>query len=146
MPSGGLERVISMTFVLSSLMKKDRSVWIANHLNQAFGQLSNEGRQGFENRARQFIARVAAVIGPQDIRPDVTPEDIGTQVWITVHGCHLLSDALGTDVITRLERSWRNLLPALVPDDSLPYFEHFVARTAAASAGRPELRRPPTRV
>lgn len=139
-PSAGLERVISMTFVLSSLMKHDRSVWIANHLNQAFGQLSHEGRRGFESRARQFIARVAAVIGPQDLRSDVTPEDFGSQVWIAVHGCHLLSDALGSDVIVGLERSWRNLLPGLVPADSLSYFEQFVTRTAAAarSAGPAE--------
>lgn len=140
LPSAGLERVISMTFALSSLMKRDRTVWVANHLNQAFGELDQEGRRGFENRARQFIARVAAVIGSEDIRPGICPEDVGGQVWITVHGCHLLSDALGTDVITRLERSWRNLLPGLVPADSLSYFELFVNRTAAA-AGQPARQR-----
>ncbi len=146
-PSGGLERVIAMTFGLSSLMKHDRTVWVANHLNQAFGELSQEGRRGFENRARQFIARVAAVVGVEDIRPGVTPDDVGSQVWITVHGCHLLSDALGTDVIGRLERSWRNLLPGLVTADSLSYFEQFVARTASASrpAAAPEPQRPKLR-
>lgn len=133
-PSAGLERVISMTFALSALMKRDRGVWVANHLNQAFGELSQEGRRGFENRARQFIARVAAVIGADDIRPDLSPEDVGTQVWITVHGCHLLSDALGTDAIGRLDRSWRTLLPGLVRADSLAYFEQFVTRTAAAAS------------
>lgn len=133
----GLERVILMTFSLSSLLKQDRSVWIANHLNQAFGQLSEEGRRGFEDRARQFVARVAAVVRPEDLRPDVTAEDVGSQVWITVHGCHLLSDAMGDDVIERLSRSWQGLLPGMLPAESLPHFEQFVARTVLAQAGRP---------
>ncbi|MFN8070955.1 MAG: TetR/AcrR family transcriptional regulator [Mycobacterium sp.] len=126
----GLERVILMTFALSSLLKQDRSVWIANHLNQAFGQLSEEGRRGFESRARQFVARVSGVVGAEEIRPDISPTDVGNQVWITVHGCHLLSDALDDDVIARLARSWHMLLPAMVPADRLAYIEEFVDRTA----------------
>lgn len=129
-PGPGLERVISMTFALSALLKQDRSVWVANHLNQAFGELSEEGRRGFESRARQFVDRVADAISADDTRPDITPAEIGSQVWITVHGCHLLSDALGDDVIERLARSWRTLLPGMVPAESLPYFEQFVTRTA----------------
>ena len=46
-PSPGLENIIVMTYALSSLMKRDKFVWIANHLNQAFGQLSETGREDF---------------------------------------------------------------------------------------------------
>lgn len=126
----GLERVILMTFALSSLLKRDRSVWIANNLNQAFGQLSEDGRHGFESRARQFVARVAEVIDPDELRPDITPVDVGNQVWITVHGCHLLSDAMGDDVIDRLARSWHLLLPAIVPAATLSDCERFIVRLA----------------
>jgi AcrR family transcriptional regulator len=132
----GLERVILMTFSLSLLLKQDRSVWIANHLNQAFGQLSEEGRRGFEDRARQFVARIAAVVRPEDIRSDIAAEEVGSQVWITVHGCHLLSDAMRDDVIERLERSWRGLLPGMVPAESLAHFEQFLARTALGQSVR----------
>jgi hypothetical protein len=52
-------------------------------------------------------------------------------VWITVHGVHLLSDAMMDNVFPRLAESWRMLLPAIVPADSLPYFSQFLARTAA---------------
>jgi AcrR family transcriptional regulator len=127
----GLERVILMTFALSALMRRDRSVWIANHLNQAFGQLSEEGRCAFESHARQFITRVTALIAPAEIRPDITPSDVGTQVWIDVHGCHLLSDAMRDDVIDRLARSWHILLPATVSAEKLPHLQQFVVRAAA---------------
>lgn len=127
----GLERVILMTFTLSSLLKQDRGVWIANHLNQAFGQLSEEGRRGFESRARQFVTRVSDVVREDEILPDITPLDVGNQVWITVHGCHLLSDAMDDNVIGRLARSWQLLLPAIVPASRLAELESFVDRVAA---------------
>ena len=129
-PSPGLENVIVMTFALSSLMKRDKSVWIANHLNQSLGLLDEPGRKAFEYKARNFIDGVAASTNQSDIRPDVTPHELGTQVWMTVHGCHLLSDATGDSVSERLEKSWRILLRASVPDESQAYFEQFLARTA----------------
>ncbi|MCW1958453.1 MAG: TetR/AcrR family transcriptional regulator [Mycobacterium sp.] len=129
--SPGLENVILMTFALSDLMKRDKSVWIANHLNGALGQLSEEGRRGFRDRATTFVERVAGALRQTDIRDDVSFETVGNMVWITVHGCHLLSDAMMDDVFARLVESWRMLLPAMVPAESLSYFEQFLARTAA---------------
>ena len=116
--------------LLSALMKRDRSVWIANHLNQAFGQLSERGRREFKDHAQEFIRRIAQAIEPGDLKSEITPEDVGNQVWIVLHGCHLLSDALMDDVIERLARSWSTLLPALVPAESLPYFLTFADRAA----------------
>ncbi|MFM9034025.1 MAG: TetR family transcriptional regulator [Mycobacterium sp.] len=129
-PAPGLENVIVMTFALSELMKRDKSVWIANHLNQSLGLLNEDGRIAFERKARSFIEGVAGAINQTDIRPEVTPLELGNQVWMTVHGCHLLSDATGDSVSQRLEQSWRMLLRASVPVESLPYFEQFLARTA----------------
>ena len=130
-PAPGLENVIVMTFALSDLMKSDKSVWIANHLNQALGQLSEEGRQGFQQRATAFVDGVAGSIRRSDIREDLTFDAVGNMVWITVHGVHLLSDAMMDDVFARLTESWRMLLRAIVPAESLAYFEHFLSRTAA---------------
>lgn len=129
--SPGLENVIVMTFSLSDLMKRDKSVWIANHLGQALGLLSGEGRHGFGERATSFITGVAAAIRRLDLREGVTPEAVGNMVWMTVHGCHLLSDALDDNVFQRLAESWEMLLPAMVREEALPYFEQFLARTAA---------------
>lgn len=130
-PSPGLENVITMTFSLSDLMKRDKSVWIANHLNGALGQLSEEGRRAFRDHATTFVDGVAGSLRRSDLRDDVTFETVGNMVWITVHGCHLLSDALADNVFTRLAECWRMMLPSIVPAESLPYFQQFLARTAA---------------
>lgn len=127
----GLENTIVMTFALSELLKRNRMVWVSNHLNQAFGLLSETGRVEFEHKADTFVNRVAEAIQPTDIRDDVTREEVGNMVWMVVHGCHLLSDALQDSVFERLAVSWRLLLRSVAPPDSLPYFEQFVTRTAA---------------
>lgn len=130
-PAPGLENVIAMTFALSNLMKTDKSVWIANHLNGALGQLSEVGRRRFQEKATAFVDGVARSIRRSDIRDEVTFESVGNIVWITVHGVHLLSDAMMDNVFTRLTESWRMLLRAIVPAESLAYFEQFLSRTAA---------------
>lgn len=129
--SPGLENVIVMTFSLSELMKSDKSVRISNHLNQALGQLSEEGRNGFRSRATTFVDGVAGSLRHSDLKEDVTFESVGNLVWITLHGCHLLSDAMMDDVFIRLSESWRVLLSSIVPSDSVDYFQKFLARTAA---------------
>ena len=130
-PDSGLENVIVMTFALSNLLKTDKSVWIANHLNGALGQLSEDGRRRFKEKASTFVAGVAGSIRRSDIRDDVTVEAVGNIVWITVHGVHLLSDAMMDNVFPLLTESWRMLLRAIVPEESLPHFEQILARTAA---------------
>ena len=127
----GLENVVVMTFALSELLKREKFVWVSNHLNQAFGQLSETGRIEFREKANTFVTRIADAIQPSDIRDDVTRHEVGTNVWMMVHGCHLLSDALEDSVFERLSTSWRLLLRAIAPMDSLAYFEQFVSRTAA---------------
>lgn len=130
-PSPGLENIIVMTYALSSLMKRDKFVWIANHLNQAFGQLSETGREDFETHAVEFADRLATKLNSADLLPDVTPHQVADIVWTTLHGCHLLSDAMNDSVSDRLSQTWPILLRGIVPEESLPYFLQFVTRTAA---------------
>lgn len=130
-PTPGLENVIVMTFALSDLMKRDKCVWISNHLNQALGQLSEEGRNGFRHRASVMVDGIAGSIRRSDIRDEITFESVGNMVWMIVHGCHLLSDAMMDDVFRRLAESWQILLRSIVPEASLAYFEKFLERTAA---------------
>ena len=58
----GLEKVITMTFEISALLDRDRVASVSNKLNQAFGELSVAGREGYRRRAETFITRVADVL------------------------------------------------------------------------------------
>ena len=65
---------------------------------------------------------------------DITPTEVGNAVWMTVHGCHLLSDALHDDPFVRLTDGWRLLLRGMVPPESLGYFEEVLDRTCSTYA------------
>jgi len=139
-PDAGLANVIDMTFAITDLLQRDRSVWLANHLNQAFGQLSEDGMEGFRSRAESFITGIAGCVRPGEVRDDITPTEAGDAVWMAVHGCHLLSDALRDDALQRLVASWRLLVRAMVPAGAQPHFHEVVQRkadhyAAARSAG-----------
>lgn len=128
----GLESVIAMTFAVTDLLKRDKSVWVSNHLNQSLGLLNEEGRKTFAHRAQSFINGIAGSIRPSDLREGIDREDVGSQVWMMLHGCHLLSDAFGDDVSARLVTSWRTLLRSVASEDSLPHFEQVIARREPA--------------
>lgn len=129
-PDAGLENVIDMTFAITGLLRKDRSVWLSNHLNQAFGQLSEEGMEGFRSRAESFINGIAGCVRPGEVRDDITPTEVGDAVWMAVHGCHLLSDALRDDALNRLVASWLLLVRAMVPPEAQSRFRDVVQRKA----------------
>jgi AcrR family transcriptional regulator len=128
----GLERVIVMTFQISDLMKRDKSVGIANHLAQAFGQLSIEGRQSFHEHVSRFIRRVADALSDSDLRDDVTPTQAASLVWICLQGCHLLSDALmdNGSHVEQLLLTWQVGLRSMVTPTALSHYEQFTARLA----------------
>lgn len=131
-PSPGLEKVIVMTFRVSELMKRDKSVWIANHLSQAFGRLSIEGRCAFQEHVSKFIHCIADALGDADLREGVTPKQVGSLVWMALQGCHMLSDALmdSDSPAEQLRLSWSVGLRSMAPPESLPYFQEFTNRVA----------------
>ena len=59
------------------------------------------------------------------------PVEAGDTVCASVLGAQLLSDAVGDDPCRRLARAWRVLIVAIVPDESVSYFQEFLARIAA---------------
>lgn len=127
----GLENVIVMTFTLSDLIRRDKSVRVTNHLNQAIAQFDEERRRRLQQQIDVFIDGVAGCIPHSDIQGHITPKTIGEILWAAVHGCQLLTDALLDDVFGRLTANWRVLLHSVVPAESRAYFETFLARTAA---------------
>lgn len=61
-----------------------------------------------------------------DLREGLDPETVAESIVGAMFGPQLLSKAMpGGDHIERLRRMWELLLPAIVPDASLPYFREF---------------------
>jgi AcrR family transcriptional regulator len=135
--SPALENVIRATFVVANEMETDPRVQAGKQLAQSLTQVSDRGPKAFVEWTSVFVGQVRAAVTAGGLRDNLDPDDVGETVWATVLGSHLLSDAVGDDVYARLARSWRVLLGAIVPPESLQYFRDFVARTYQTYAHAP---------
>jgi AcrR family transcriptional regulator len=126
-----IENVIETTFAWCRLIERDPSVRVAHHLDQAFGQLSDVGRERLRQRAQTVIDAIAAALSPADLRAGVTPAQVGALVWSSVTGCLMLQDPAEGGIARRLSDGWAVLLPAIAPADGARRLGEFVLRTAA---------------
>lgn len=127
----GLESVTAMTFDLTDLLKRDRGAWMGHHFALVFSQVSEPARRTDAEGSQSFFETVAAMIDQDDIRDDITRDDMATQVSMNLFGCHILADRLQDSVAARMTRSWLTLLRGTAPADRLPHFEEFALSTAA---------------
>lgn len=135
--SPALENIVRATFAVADLMATDRSVEVGKLLAQSLTQVSDRGSKAFLDWTALFVGQICEAIGQGDLGNDLDVKDVGDTVWATVMGSHLLSDAIGDDVLARLARGWRVLLGGIVRPESLPYFRDFVARTYQVYAHAP---------
>lgn len=125
-----MENIIRGTFAVADLMENDESVQVGNELSQALGQVSDAGRKIFAQTTVAFVGEVAKAFVGSDLRADVDPEDVGECIWVGVIGCQFLAAAIGDSLVNRLSRAWHVLLRAIVPAESLSYFDEVVRRAA----------------
>ncbi len=135
--SPALENIIRATFAVADLTGTDRTIAAGKMLAQSLTQVSDRGPKAFLDWTALFVGQVCEALGRDGLGGDLNPEDVGETIWVTTLGSHLLSDAIGDDVLARLARIWRVLLGAIVRQESLPYFRDFVARTYQAYADAP---------
>lgn len=135
--SSALQNLILATFGVARLMRTDTLVGTGNLLIQALSQVGSAGQGLYPDWLQVFIAYLKDVAAQGDLSDDVDPAEAGEAVCASVLGAQLLSDAIGDDVCGRLARAWRVLIVALVPSESVSYFQEFLARIAAQYA-RPE--------
>lgn len=119
-----------MTFSLTDLMKRDKSVRVANHLSSVMGWVDKECHWGFHAQIRAFVDVVEGAVDRSAVGHHVDPRTLGETVWMVVYGCHALADALSDNVFGRLTENWRVLLRSIVPAESLDYFVGFLEHTA----------------
>ena len=135
--SSALQNLILATFGVARLMRTDQLVGTGNLLIQSLSQVGHTGEGLYPDWVEVFTGYLKTVAAQGDLRSDVDPVEAGETVCASVLGSQLLSDALGDDVCGRLARAWRVLITAVVPDESVSYFQEFLARIAA-QYGRPD--------
>ena len=127
-----LESMIHGAFVVADMLSTDRVARSGTHLMRAFGEFNDAAAGAYQGWLDEMAARARQAIEEGDLRAELDPEAVGETIVSLMLGAELLSSATsaGADVLERVARMWKILLPAFVSEESLPYFREFVAREA----------------
>ena len=131
-----LESMIHGAFVVADLLSTDKVARSGTQLLRAFGEFNDAAASTYQGWLIEMAARAHEAIDEGDLRADLDPEAVGETIVATMLGAELLSNATsaGVDMLERVARTWKILLPAIVSDESLPYFREFLAREAMRHA------------
>ena len=131
-----LESMIHGVFVAADLLSTDKVARSGTQLLRAFGEFNDAAASTYQGWLIEMAARAHEAIDEGDLRADLDPEAVGETIVATMLGAELLSNATsaGVDMLERVARTWKILLPAIVSDESLPYFREFLAREAMRHA------------
>jgi AcrR family transcriptional regulator len=137
--SPALESIIHGVFVVADLMSTDQIARSGMQLLRAFGEFNDVAARTYGGWVTEMTARTQQAIDEGDLRDDLDPRAVGETIVSSMLGAELLARAAtaGADILERIARTWKVLLPAIASPDSLPYFEEFLARESLRNAPAP---------
>jgi AcrR family transcriptional regulator len=130
--SPALENMIHGSFVVLGMIAHDKTARIGRQLARALGQFSAAGAETYADWTTVVSAQSRRASEEGDLRPGLDADVVAETIIATLLGVEQLSAAIsqGTDMIARLTHSWELLLPGIANEDSLSYFQQFLAREA----------------
>ena len=134
-----LEGIIHGVFVVADLMATDRIARSGTQLLRAFGEFNEVAARTYSGWTTEMTEQTREAIDEGDVRGDVDPQAIGETIVGSMLGAELLASATtaGADVLERVTRAFKVLLPAIVNQESLPYFTEFLARESMRRSPAP---------
>jgi AcrR family transcriptional regulator len=125
-----LESMIHGVFVVADLLSTDQIARSGTHLMRAFGEFNDAAAGTYRGWVAEMTERTRQAIDEGDLRSDLDPQAVGETIIGSMLGAELLASATtaGADVLQRVARTWKVLLPAIVNQESLSYFDEFLAR------------------
>jgi AcrR family transcriptional regulator len=134
-----LEGIIHGVFVVADLLSTDQIARSATQLLRAFGEFNEAATRTYGGWMAQMMQSTRQAIDEGDIRGDLDPQAVGETIVGSMLGAELLANATtaGADILARVARTWKVLLPAIVTQESLSYFDEFLARESMRHSAAP---------
>ncbi|OBK60343.1 spore coat protein CotS [Mycobacterium colombiense] len=149
--SPGLENLLHGTFTIVEVLSSDRMARAAAQLATALSGFNGAASRFFANLMLETAQEARRAIKEGDLRSEIDPDVLSASIIGTIFGARLVANAISShgrigditgDPTARLHQIWDLLLPGVVSEASLPYFEQFLRREgmrhAAARAAREE--------
>ena len=134
-----LESIIHGVFVVADLLTTDQMARGGTQLLRALGEFNDVAARTYGGWVKEMTYRARQAVDEGDLRGDLDPEAVGETIVGSMLGAELLANATtaGTDVLQRVARTWKVLLPAIVSGESLAYFDEFLARESLRHSPAP---------
>jgi hypothetical protein len=106
---------------------------------RAFGEFNEAAARTYRAWVAEMTERTRQAIDEGDLRADLDPQAVGETIVGSMLGAELLASATtaGADVLERVARTWKVLLSAIVSQESLSYFDEFLARESMRHSPAP---------
>jgi AcrR family transcriptional regulator len=134
-----LENIIHGVFVVADLLTTDKIARSGTQLLRAFGEFNDAAALVYGGWVAEMTERTRQAIDEGDLRGDLDPQAVAETIVGSMLGAELLANATtaGADVLARVARTWKVLLPAIVTQESLSYFDEFLARESLRHSDTP---------
>jgi AcrR family transcriptional regulator len=125
-----LENIIHGVFVVADLLSTDQLARGGTQLLRAFGEFNEAAARTYSGWVEEMAELSRQAIEEGDLRAELDPNAVGETIVGLMLGVELLANATtaGADVLQRVARMWQVLLPGIVSQESLSYFDEFVGR------------------
>jgi AcrR family transcriptional regulator len=147
--SPGLENMVHGSFTIVEVLASDKMARTAAQLATALSGFNEAASRFYANLVLETAQEARRAVKEGDLRSDVEPDVLSASIVGTISGMRLIATAISShgrigdivgDPFARLHQIWELLLPGIVSEASLPYFQQFlrreVMRHTAASASR----------
>jgi AcrR family transcriptional regulator len=134
-----LEIIIHGVFVVADLLSTDQIARSGTQLLRAFGEFNEAAARTYSGWVDEMTERTRQAIDEGDLRGDLDPLAVAETIVGLMLGVELLANATtaGADVLQRVGRTWKVLLPGIVSQESLSYFDEFVSRESMRHSPAP---------
>jgi AcrR family transcriptional regulator len=141
--SPALENMIHGTFAIAHALSSDKTARAAEQLIGALSGFNDAAARCCAGWVAEMAAQAKRAIAEGDLRDDVDPARLSESLVGAMIGTRLLSiatsrlrsgEGLMDELNTRLSEIWILLLPGIVAEASLAYFQQFLAREAMRHA------------
>ena len=128
--SPALENMIHGVLFVADLLCTDKLARTGTDLLRMFASFNQPAAGVYAEWLRGVVALTKRAQVEGDLRADLDAAIVGEAIASALVGAEFISIAqsAGADMATRLIHIWEVLLPAIVSEESLPYFNEFLAR------------------
>ena len=135
--SPGLENIVHGSFTIVEVLGSDKMARAGAQLATALSGFNAAASRFYANLVLETAQEARRAVKEGDLRNGIEPDVLSASIAGTISGTQLIATSISShgrigdvigDPFARLHQLWEFLLPGIVAEASLPYFQQFLRR------------------